>query len=94
MTLDGHHAWFYLGLVESAEAASASWRQWLAIQARVLGYRTVQVGVTHLTRTDGISTGARPSVIFRTLLEIYRFHRKYRHQLREARERERAREIP
>jgi len=66
----------------------------IAIQARLLGYRTTQVGVTHLPRTHGISTGARPSVIFRTLLEIYRFHRKYRHQLRAARERDRARGIP
>lgn len=55
----------------------------LAIKARLLGYRSTEVGVRHLPRLDGISTGARPSVILRTIGEIYRFHRKYRHQLRE-----------
>ncbi len=50
----------------------------IAIKARALGYASTEVGVRHLPRTDGISTGARPSVIFRTLLEIYRYYRKYR----------------
>lgn len=49
----------------------------IAIKARLLGYQAVEVGVRHLPRVDGISTGARPSVIFRTLLEIYRFYQKY-----------------
>jgi len=35
------------------------------------------VGVRHLPRLDGISTGARPSVIVRTLIELIRFRRKY-----------------
>jgi len=30
LMLTGHHAWFYLGRRETAEAAAASWRQWLA----------------------------------------------------------------
>jgi hypothetical protein len=30
---------------------------------------------------DGISTGARPSVIIRTIKEIYRFHREYHGEL-------------
>jgi glycosyltransferase involved in cell wall biosynthesis len=50
----------------------------IAIKARLLGYRATEVGVTHLPRLDGISTGARPSVIFRTLGEIYRMHRRFR----------------
>ncbi len=50
----------------------------IAIKARLLGYTSTEVGVRHLPRMDGISTGARPSVIFRTLLEIYRYYRKYR----------------
>jgi glycosyltransferase involved in cell wall biosynthesis len=50
----------------------------IAIKARLLGYRATEVGVTHLPRRDGISTGARPSVIFRTLGEICRMHRRYR----------------
>jgi glycosyltransferase involved in cell wall biosynthesis len=50
----------------------------IAIKARLLGYVSTEVGVRHLPRMDGISTGARPSVIFRTLLEIYRYYRRYR----------------
>jgi len=50
----------------------------IAIKARLLGYASTEVGVRHLPRMDGISTGARPSVIFRTLAEIYRYYRKYR----------------
>jgi len=30
---------------------------------------------------DGISTGARPSVILRTIREIYRFHRTYHREI-------------
>jgi glycosyltransferase involved in cell wall biosynthesis len=50
----------------------------IAIKARFLDYSSIEVGVTHLPRLDGISTGARPSVIFRTLGEIFRYHRRYR----------------
>jgi glycosyltransferase involved in cell wall biosynthesis len=50
----------------------------IAIKARLLGYRSTEVGVTHLPRVDGISTGARPSVILRTIGEIVRAHRKFR----------------
>ncbi len=57
----------------------------IAIKARMLGYRSTEVGVTHHPRLDGVSTGARPSVIFRTMREIYRFYRKYRRQLAEER---------
>jgi len=56
----------------------------IAIKARMLGYTATEVGVTHLPRLDGISTGARPSVIFRTLGEIYRYYRKYRRHTRRA----------
>jgi len=57
----------------------------IAIKARLLGYRATEVGVEHLPRVDGISTGARPSVILRTIGEIYRSYRKYRRQILEAR---------
>ncbi len=53
----------------------------IAIKARHLGYSATEIGVTHLPRTDGISTGARPSVIWRTIKEIRRFHRVYRRRL-------------
>lgn len=56
----------------------------ISIKARLLGYKSTEVGVTHLPRLDGISTGARPSVILRTMGEIYRSYRKYRRQLKEA----------
>jgi glycosyltransferase involved in cell wall biosynthesis len=49
----------------------------IAIKARHLGYTATEVGVTHLPRLDGISTGARPSVVLRTIREIYRFYRTY-----------------
>jgi glycosyltransferase involved in cell wall biosynthesis len=50
----------------------------IAIKARLLNYRSTQVSVMHLPRTDGISTGARPSVILRTLGEVLRYYRRYR----------------
>jgi glycosyltransferase involved in cell wall biosynthesis len=49
----------------------------IAIKARLLGYSQIEVGVNHLPRVDGVSTGARPSVILRTFREIWRFHRQY-----------------
>jgi glycosyltransferase involved in cell wall biosynthesis len=53
----------------------------IAIKARLLDYRSIEVGVTHLPRLDGISTGARPSVIFRTLGELFRYWRRYHRAL-------------
>jgi glycosyltransferase involved in cell wall biosynthesis len=55
----------------------------IAIKARHLGYTATEVGVTHLPRLDGISTGARPSVVLRTIREIYRFYRSYDRRSRE-----------
>jgi len=49
----------------------------IAIKARLLGYTQIEVGVNHLPRVDGVSTGARPSVILRTFREIYRFYRQF-----------------
>lgn len=53
----------------------------IAIKARILNYSSTEVGVTHLPRVDGVSTGARPSVIFRTIREIMNYHRRYRRAL-------------
>ena len=53
----------------------------IAIKARLLNYSATEVGVTHLPRLDGVSTGARPSVIFRTFGEIWSYHRRYRRAL-------------
>lgn len=53
----------------------------IAIKARLLNYSSTEVGVTHLPRLDGVSTGARPSVIFRTMREIWSYWRRYRRAL-------------
>ena len=54
----------------------------IMIKAKLLGYRTTEVGVEHLPRVDGISTGARPSVILRTIREIFEYRKEYKRQLR------------
>lgn len=56
----------------------------IMIKAKLLGYRTTEVGVEHLPRVDGISTGARPSVILRTIREIFEYKKEYKGQLRKA----------
>jgi glycosyltransferase involved in cell wall biosynthesis len=53
----------------------------IMIKARLLKYSVTEVGVKHLPRIDGISTGARPSVIFGTINEIYRYHKKYKQHI-------------
>jgi glycosyltransferase involved in cell wall biosynthesis len=53
----------------------------IMIKARLLNYSVTEIGVQHLPRVDGISTGARPSVIFRTINEIYRYYQKYKKQI-------------
>ncbi|MGB9696458.1 MAG: glycosyltransferase family 2 protein [Ignavibacteria bacterium] len=55
------------------------------IKAKFLGYTSTEVGVEHLPRLDGISTGARPSVIFRTIKEVFQFRKKYRAELKSLR---------
>jgi len=52
------------------------------IKAKFLGYTSTEVGVEHLPRLDGISTGARPSVIFRTIKEVFQFRKKYKSELK------------
>jgi len=49
----------------------------VAIKARMLNYKTTEVGVEHLPRLDGISTAARPSAIFRAIREIMLAYKKY-----------------
>lgn len=49
----------------------------IMLKANLLGYTATEVGVTHLPRVDGISTGARPSVILRTFREIYEYRKEY-----------------
>ncbi|HMS33565.1 MAG TPA: glycosyltransferase family 2 protein [Ignavibacteria bacterium] len=54
----------------------------ILLKARLLGYTTTEVGVKHLPRVDGISTGARPSVIFRTIKEIREFRKEYKDEIK------------
>jgi glycosyltransferase involved in cell wall biosynthesis len=49
----------------------------IILKANLLGYTSTEVGVMHLPRVDGISTGARPSVIIRTIKEVFKFRKEY-----------------
>lgn len=48
----------------------------IMIQAKLLGYKTTELGVKHLPRVDGISTAARPSIILRTIKEIMQYKKE------------------
>ena len=48
----------------------------IMIRANLMGYTSTEVGVTHLPRVDGVSTAARPSIIFRTIREIIDFRKQ------------------
>ena len=54
----------------------------ILLKARLLGYTTTEIGVKHLPRVDGISTGARPSVILRTMQEIREFRKVYKEKIK------------
>ena len=45
------------------------------LKANLLDYKVTEVGVMHLPRLDGISTGARPSVIIRTIKEVFDYRK-------------------
>src|SRR5690606_35767425 len=53
----------------------------ILIKARLLGYTSTDVGVKHLPRVDGISTGARPSVIIKTIREVFAYRKVYKQEL-------------
>lgn len=48
----------------------------IMIRAHLLGYKATEIGIKHLPRLDGISTAARPSIILRTIKEIYQFRKE------------------
>jgi len=50
----------------------------IMIKSDRLGYVTTELGVKHLPRLDGISTAARPSIIIRTIKEIYDFSKEFK----------------
>lgn len=49
----------------------------IMLKANLLDYKVTEVGVMHLPRLDGISTGARPSVIIRTIKEVFDYRKEY-----------------
>ena len=55
----------------------------IMIKAKLLNYSVTEIGVKHLPRVDGVSTGARPSVIFGTIGEIYRYYKMYKKQIKD-----------
>lgn len=57
----------------------------ILLKARLQGYTNTELGVKHLQRLDGISTGARPSVIFRTLKEINVYRKIYKEEIKKQR---------
>ena len=58
----------------------------IMIKAKLLGYTSTEIGVEHYPRVDGISTGARPSVIFKTLKEIFEFRKVYLKEMKKIKE--------
>ncbi|MEP7145555.1 MAG: glycosyltransferase family 2 protein [bacterium] len=53
----------------------------IMLKAKEKGFTTTEIGVMHLPRVDGISTGARPSVIFNTIKEIFEYRKVHRKNL-------------
>ena len=49
----------------------------IMLKANLLDYTVTELGVEHLPRLDGVSTGARPSVIMRTIREIFDYRKEY-----------------
>ena len=49
----------------------------IMLKAKLLDYSVTEIGVLHLPRVDGISTGARPSVIIRTIKEVFEYRKEY-----------------
>ncbi|MBV6478606.1 MAG: Dodecaprenyl-phosphate galacturonate synthase [Ignavibacteria bacterium] len=54
----------------------------IMLKARLLDYSVTELGVIHLPRVDGISTGARPSVIIRTIKEVFEYRKEYIAEIR------------
>lgn len=53
----------------------------IMLKANLLDYSVTEVGVMHLPRVDGISTGARPSVIIGTIKEVFTYRKEYFREL-------------
>lgn len=57
----------------------------IMIRAELLGYSFTELGVKHLPRVDGVSTAARPSIIFRTIREIFDLKKELKKEIIERR---------
>ncbi|HMQ79062.1 MAG TPA: glycosyltransferase family 2 protein [Ignavibacteria bacterium] len=53
----------------------------IMIRAGLLGYSFTELGVKHLPRIDGVSTAARPSIIFRTIREIAELRKELKSEI-------------
>lgn len=53
----------------------------IMIRAELLGYTFTELGVKHLPRVDGVSTAARPSIIFRTIREIFELRKELKSEI-------------
>jgi len=62
-------------------AHGATFSAELLIKSRRLGFRIVELPVSHFPRTTGSATGARPAVILRALQELFRLWRDLDRQL-------------
>lgn len=56
----------------------------IMLKAKLLNYSVTEVGVIHLPRVDGISTGARPSVIIKTIKEVFEYRKIYIKEMKKA----------
>jgi glycosyltransferase involved in cell wall biosynthesis len=62
-------------------ARGATFSAEFLIKARRMGFRVKEVGVSHLPRTAGRPTGARPDVIIRAFVELFRLWRNLDQQI-------------
>lgn len=69
----------------TVHARGATFSAELLVKARRLGYRVKERPVSHYPRTAGSPTGARPRVIARAFVELFRLRRHLDRELREDR---------
>jgi glycosyltransferase involved in cell wall biosynthesis len=65
----------------TVQARGATFSAEFLVKARRLGFRVKELPVTHLPRRAGSPTGAKPSVIARAFVELFRLRRHLSHEL-------------
>lgn len=53
----------------------------IMLKAHLKGYRVTEVGVEHLPRMEGVSTGARFHVIFGTIKEMLKYRKEFNNEI-------------